>query len=89
MMMRNMLQGVTQQLIHADRGLYLSVWVVRARKDHETKLISYPYCARYYTKEMDTATLDIDFAFVQSDIPVLKGKAPSKVGSQTSFCCTN
>ena len=76
MMLKNMYYSVTQQLVRSDHGLYLAV--ATTRDDQETKLVSYPDSARYYSQRMDETSTEVDFAFVQADIPDLEGKGSIK-----------
>lgn len=57
--MRNMFFGVTQQIMRMDLG-HWSIYVA-ARADHNPRLVSYPYYAKYvFEKDTGTAFRHID-----------------------------
>jgi hypothetical protein len=61
-LMYNMYFSLFNQLVRQDPALYVAH--VNIRRDHETRLIVYPLCARYYTglaKPTTSAAVQIGF----------------------------
>jgi hypothetical protein len=61
-LMRNMYFSLFNQLIRQDPALYVAH--VNIRRDHETRLIVYPLCARYYTglaKSITSSAVQVGF----------------------------
>jgi hypothetical protein len=65
-LMRNMYFSLFNQLIRQDPALYVAH--VNIRRDHETRLIAYPLCARYYTGPAKSATSSaVQVGFYEGD----------------------